>query len=191
MSTLCGKYTLTSPRPALFLDRDGIIIKDNGYVNSVENTQFFQEAINLIKFARKSGYLIFVVTNQAGVARQYFTEEELIVYNSWLMSKLSELKSDVDELVYCPSHPMYGERRDCECRKPNNGMLTYLIEKWNIDLDNSLMVGDKDTDVATGESLGIQSFRWNPEVDQNLHLSDLVAKPMTYFPRKVEVKKNG
>ena len=191
MSILCGKYTLVSPRPALFLDRDGIIIKDKGYVNSKEETEFLHASIELIRLARSYGFLIFIVTNQAGVARHYFTEEDLISYNLWLMSELAKLNSDVDELVYCPSHPIYGEKRECACRKPNNGMLRYLIKKWNIDLENSLMVGDKDTDVDAGKSLGIQSFKWNPENIHDRHISDLILKPKSFVPRKVEVLQNG
>jgi D-glycero-D-manno-heptose 1,7-bisphosphate phosphatase len=183
-------YTLISPRPALFLDRDGIVIRDLGYVNSLEKTEFFDRTIELIGQAREKGFLVFIITNQAGVARGYYTEDELVSYNIWLLHELSRLNAEVDELVYCPSHPEYGEKRKCDCRKPGNEMLRYLSSKWNLDLQNSILLGDKDSDIDAGTSLGVRSIKWDPEDTQFQMISDLIRLSMKSVPREVEVIDN-
>jgi D-glycero-D-manno-heptose 1,7-bisphosphate phosphatase len=183
-------YTLISPRPALFLDRDGIVIRDLGYVNSPEKTEFFDRTLDLIGQARARGFLIFIITNQAGVAREYFTEDELVSYNLWLLQELSRLNAEVDELVYCPSHPEFGEKQKCDCRKPGNEMLAYLSNKWNLDLKNSILLGDKDTDIDAGTSLGIRSIKWDPEDMQFQMISDLISLSKKSTPREVEIIDN-
>jgi D-glycero-D-manno-heptose 1,7-bisphosphate phosphatase len=158
MNNLCAKWTLVSKRGAILLDRDGVIIQDKGYVNSIEQTVFLPEAIEAIKFAKSSGFLVFVVTNQAGVAREFFSEVECRDYNLWLLQELARMSAQVDELVYCPSHPDYSKRPDlCICRKPNSGMLDYLITKWQLDKENSLIIGDKQSDCDAGAKAGIHA----------------------------------
>jgi D-glycero-D-manno-heptose 1,7-bisphosphate phosphatase len=165
------------------LDRDGVLIEDFGYVNSSERTSIRVGAIEAIRFARSAGYLIFVVTNQAGVARGIFSETELITFNKWLMNSLTELGASVDELVYCPSHPDFGDQIVCECRKPGIGMFSFLTKKWNIDVTNSIMIGDKQSDVEAGLKFGIDSFLINPKSN----LEELVAMQIDLRRKKIEV----
>jgi D-glycero-D-manno-heptose 1,7-bisphosphate phosphatase len=156
MNSLCAKWTVVSSRGALFLDRDGIIIQDKGYVNSEDQTLFFPETIEAVKIAKHFGFLVFVVSNQAGVARGYFSEIECRDYNLWLLQALASMGAQVDELVYCPSHPDYSKQPNlCLCRKPNSGMLDYLITKWQLDKTKSLIIGDKQSDCDAGAKAGI------------------------------------
>lgn len=154
---LCANYTVSMKRPALFLDRDGVVIKDSGYVNSFDRLEILPSISGAIKLAKKHNFFVFIVTNQAGIARKYFTELEAVKFNQQLLNKLAEIGAYVDELVYCPSHPNFGEKVICACRKPRTGMLEYLSGKWPIDLENSLLIGDKDSDILAGQNMQITS----------------------------------
>jgi len=156
--SLCAKWTVTSFRGALFLDRDGVIIQDKGYVNSEEETEFIPECIEAIKIAKNHGLYVFIITNQAGVARKYFTENECRDFNLWLVQALERQGAMIDELVYCPSHPDFSLGSEmCKCRKPDSGMLDYLISKWNLNKEKSLVLGDKQSDCEAGAIAGIKA----------------------------------
>jgi D-glycero-D-manno-heptose 1,7-bisphosphate phosphatase len=158
MSKLCAEWTIVSIRGALFLDRDGVIIKDSSYVNSTDRVEFIPECIEAIKVARNSGLYVFVVTNQAGVARKYFTETQCRDFNLWLVQALDRKGARIDELVYCPSHPDFSSNpTNCSCRKPNSGMLDYLVQKWNLNKEKSLILGDTRSDCEAGIKAGINA----------------------------------
>jgi len=157
MTNLCAEFTLITPRPAMFFDRDGILIQDFNYVNSKDRTEIILEAIESIKIAREHGFLVFVITNQAGVARGFYNEVECVEFNKWLMEEFALRGAPIDQLVYCPSHPDFSKIEVCSCRKPGPGMLTYLSEKWNLDVSKSILFGDRDSDVMSGHNFGINS----------------------------------
>jgi len=158
MIRLCAEWTIVSISGALFLDRDGVIIKDNGYVNSVDRVEFIPECIEAIKIARSYGLYVFVVTNQAGVARELFTETQCRDFNLWLLRALESKGAKIDELVYCPSHPGFSSNpTKCICRKPGSGMLDYLIRKWHLNKEKSLILGDKQSDCEAGIRAGIKA----------------------------------
>ena len=157
MKTLCADFTLITRRPAIFFDRDGVLIQDLKYVNSKERTEIVFEAVESIKEARKNGFLIFVVTNQAGVARGLYTESECVEFNKWLMEEFAHRGAPIDQLVYCPSHPEFSKKVDCSCRKPGSGMLVYLSERWNLDISKSILFGDRASDVMSGHNFGMNS----------------------------------
>jgi D-glycero-D-manno-heptose 1,7-bisphosphate phosphatase len=163
MTKLCANFTLVTPRPAIFLDRDGILIEDLEYVNSSDRTNIYPDAIESIKIARSKGFLIFVVTNQAGIARNLYTETQCVNFNEWLMSEFSGRGAPIDQLVYCPSHPDFSTEIKCLCRKPGTGMLSYLAEKWHINLSESLLIGDRESDFLAGHNFGISSEIVNSE----------------------------
>jgi D-glycero-D-manno-heptose 1,7-bisphosphate phosphatase len=157
MTTLCADFTLVTPRPAIFFDRDGILIQDFKYVNSKERTEIIFEAVESIKEARKYGFLVFVVTNQAGVARELYTENECVEFNKWLMEEFALRGAPIDQLVYCPSHPDFSKKVNCNCRKPGSGMLVYLSERWNLDISKSILFGDSESDLMSGHNFGMDS----------------------------------
>lgn len=166
MSILCAEWTIVSMRGALFLDRDGVIIKDKGYVNSVDSAEFIPECIEAIKLARSHGLYVFVVTNQAGVARELFSETQCRDFNLWLLQALEGKGAAIDELVYCPSHPEFSSSlTKCFCRKPKSGMLDYLVSKWNLDKAKSLIIGDRLSDCEAGVKAGIKAKLVNEPID--------------------------
>lgn len=137
-------------KPALFLDRDGIINKDLGYVGSKDKLHFISGIFPLIQCFKKRGWWVFVITNQSGVARGFYTEEDVESLHLWMASEMTKKNAEVDGWFYCPFHPK-GEdpllKRKSLFRKPNPGMLLNAAEKFNVSLEESLMIGDKLTDI--------------------------------------------
>lgn len=145
----------------IFLDRDGTINVEKSYLHKWEDFEFEKNAIEGLIALKKLGYEFIIVTNQSGIGRGYYTEDDLNLLNNKMVEKLSEYGIDILECYYCPHHEEKGIGKykvKCNCRKPNPGMLLKGIEKYNIDLNNSYMVGDKLSDLKAGEKVGIKSI---------------------------------
>jgi D-glycero-D-manno-heptose 1,7-bisphosphate phosphatase len=144
--------------PALFLDRDGVINIDHGYVSSKENFEFVDGIFGLCQTARRLGYLIFVVTNQAGIGRGYYTEQDFIKLTEWMCGVFSDKGVVIDSVYFCPSHPEHGVgeyKIDSPYRKPGPGMIFQAAEEFGVDLASSVLVGDKETDIQAGIAAGV------------------------------------
>jgi D,D-heptose 1,7-bisphosphate phosphatase len=137
---------------AIFLDRDGTINIDHGYVHQIDDFEFIEGSINALKKLKEMGYLLVLVTNQSGIARGYFTEAQFLQLTEWMDWSLAEQGVDFDGIYYCPHHPDgKGEfKEDCPCRKPKPGMLLDAMKALNIDPQQSIMVGDKIEDIKAG-----------------------------------------
>lgn len=132
---------------AFFLDRDGTIIIDKGYLNNPGDIEFIEGIPALLKKIKEKGYLIVIVSNQSGVARGYFDENTVKLVNMMLAEKLkTEYDIEIDGIYYCPHHPEYGNQKQCNCRKPKPGMILKAAEELKIDTTRSVMVGDKESD---------------------------------------------
>lgn len=145
-------------RPALFLDRDGVINMDFGYVHRPSDTTWVPGIFELCRMARASGYLLVVVTNQAGIARGLYSEAQFLDYTRWLHECFNEQGVPLAATYYCPHHPTAGIgalRVDCDCRKPGAAMLLAAIEDFGIDPGRSVLVGDKASDIQAGQAAGI------------------------------------
>lgn len=145
-------------RPALFLDRDGIINEDHSYVCQQENFHFVDGIFELVASANQAGYLVIVVTNQAGIGRGYYSEAEFHELTAWMCDIFVQRGANIDAVYYCPFHPEHGidkYKKESEFRKPNPGMLLLAANEHNIDLKNSLMVGDKISDIQAGQRAGV------------------------------------
>lgn len=143
---------------ALFLDKDGVINVDHGYVCSPERTQFIDGIFELCRAATRHGYLNVVVTNQAGIARGYYTEQDFLAYMNWVRGKFRKHDAQLDAVYYCPHHPVHGlgeYLRDCVCRKPKPGMILDAARDLGIDLERSALVGDSESDIGAGRGAGI------------------------------------
>ena len=139
---------------AAFLDRDGVINVDYGYVWKKENFKFKEGIFELLKLLQKKGYKLFIVTNQSGIARGYYTEADFHNLMDYMIKELKKRNIKITDYAFCPHHPnITGE---CKCRKPNPGMILNLAKKYNIDLKNSIMIGDKQSDIKAGENAGIK-----------------------------------
>jgi len=143
-------------KKAAFFDRDGTIIKDVGYLSTIKDIQLLAEGINVARICQQQGYLLFIVTNQSGIARDYFDADFVNETHNVLKGILEQLGIVFVDYVFCPHHPDYTGQ--CVCRKPAPGMLTSLAEKYNLDLTKSLMFGDRLSDLQAGWASGCLSF---------------------------------
>ena len=142
-------------KPAIFLDRDGVLTIEKGYICSVKHLEIFPYAAECIKEIKRKGYIAIVITNQSGVARGLFTEIELIKMNQYLIEH-----TGVDAVYYCPHHESGIVKQytiSCTCRKPQIGMLEEACRDFTIDLKNSYFVGDRASDIETGIHAGIHT----------------------------------
>lgn len=145
-------------RPALFLDRDGVINIDHGYVCRQEDFKFVDGIFELCRHARKLGYLILVVTNQAGIGRGYYTEQDFLKLTEWMCGIFGTEGIVIDKVYFCPSHPEHGVGKykvDSPFRKPGPGMILQAAVEFDVDLARSVLVGDKETDIQAGVAAGV------------------------------------
>ena len=140
-------------RPALFLDRDGVINIDHGWVGSRERFEFVAGAPAALAAATEAGWHVFVVTNQSGIARGLYDEHQFQALMRWLAGEIRRAGGTIDDFRHCPHHPDTGP--PCACRKPAPGMLRDLVACWELDPGRCLVVGDKPSDLAAGRALGI------------------------------------
>lgn len=143
---------------ALFLDRDGVINHDSGYTSSAENFQFIDGIFDLCGAAKRAGYVLIVVTNQAGIGRGYYSEQDFLLLTGWMRERFEEKDAAITDVFHCPYHPENGVgyyKRDSFDRKPNPGMLLRAAEKHRLDMGNSIMIGDKDSDMQAASKAGV------------------------------------
>jgi D-glycero-D-manno-heptose 1,7-bisphosphate phosphatase len=151
---------------ALFLDRDGVINADHGYVVKPEDFDFFDEIFEVVAAANRTGYLTIVVTNQAGIGRGYYSESDFHRLTEWMCQQFSKRGVHIDEVYFCPFHPEHGVgnyRQDSECRKPAPGMLLQAAKEYDIDLKRSVLVGDKPSDIEAGQKAGVGTLLYYGE----------------------------
>jgi D-glycero-D-manno-heptose 1,7-bisphosphate phosphatase len=144
--------------PAAFLDRDGVINLDSGYVSRVADFQFIPGVLGACRSLHIAGYKLIIVTNQAGIAHGYYDENAFEEITRWMRGRFSEAGAPLTGVYYCPHHPrgrVARFRRECGCRKPAPGMIAKAVREHQIDLANSFLVGDKETDLEAAERAGI------------------------------------
>ncbi|WP_386692578.1 MULTISPECIES: D-glycero-beta-D-manno-heptose 1,7-bisphosphate 7-phosphatase [unclassified Lonepinella] len=183
-------------KKAIFLDRDGTLNVDHGYVYQIDDFQFIDGSIEALKELKSMGYLLVVVTNQSGIARGYFTEEQFLQLTEWFDWSLADRGVDLDGIYYCPHHPDgKGEfRQDCDCRKPKGGMLLQAIKELNIDPSKSFIVGDKIEDLQAGMEANVANKvlvkTGKPVTEQGKNLADYVIESVVDLPKLIKQMKN-
>ncbi len=143
---------------ALFLDRDGVINEDLGYLHKVEDVKFKPYIFDLCRYARSLGYMIVVVTNQSGIARGYFTEFEFHNLMNWMRGIFIREKCSIDAIYYCPFHPdgsLISYTRTSEYRKPNPGMLLEAKKHLDLELPSCILIGDQESDIKAALNAGV------------------------------------
>ena len=146
-------------RKALFLDRDGVINVEKNYIYKVEDVEFIEGIFALLKHYQDNGYLLFIVTNQAGIARGFYKEEDFHNITKWMNEVFASKGINITKVYFDPTHEIYGigkYKRDSFDRKPNPGMIFKARDEYNLDLDNSILIGDKDSDIEAGINAGIK-----------------------------------
>jgi len=147
-------------RPAVFIDRDGTISEEVGYINHPSRFRLFPYAASAIKILNDCGWLAVIITNQAGVARGYFSETMIQTVHDNLRRNLREEGARVDAIYYCAHHPSVGEppyRQNCDCRKPKPGLVNQAVKDLNIALEHSWMVGDRYSDIELARNAGVHA----------------------------------
>jgi len=145
-------------RSALFLERDGVINIDRGYVCAQDQVEFVGGIFDLCRSATELGYLVIVVSNQAGIGRGYYSEQDFLALTEWMCKVFHERGASLTKVYYCPFHPDHGVgsyKRESSFRKPGPGMILQAAAEFDIDVRRSVLVGDKETDILAGVAAGV------------------------------------
>jgi D-glycero-D-manno-heptose 1,7-bisphosphate phosphatase len=140
-------------KKALFIDRDGVINVDRVHVHQIKDFTFTKGIFDLCRRYMESGYLIIVITNQAGIAKGLYTERDFLDLTEWMTVQFREQGIVISKVYYCPHHPDI--TGPCECRKPNPGMILQAIEEFNLDIKQCILIGDHQSDLEAGRRAGI------------------------------------
>ncbi|WP_421919696.1 D-glycero-alpha-D-manno-heptose-1,7-bisphosphate 7-phosphatase [Marinifilum sp.] len=139
---------------ALFLDRDGVINKEYNYVHRIEDFDFIPGIFDFCKLFLERDYIIIIITNQAGIARKYYSVNDFNSLTNWMLGEFGREGVNIAKVYHCPHHPDY--TGDCKCRKPNPGMILEAKSEFDIDIENSILIGDKISDIESGINAGIR-----------------------------------
>jgi D-glycero-D-manno-heptose 1,7-bisphosphate phosphatase len=148
-------------RPAAFLDRDGVLNFDDGYIGTRDRIRWMPGAATAIRTLNEAGYFVFVITNQSGVARGLFSENDVNDLHDWMRSELQRDGARIDDVRFCPHHAggsVAGYAVDCDCRKPKPGMLRNLMAAWPVRMQGSFVIGDKPSDIEAAAAVGLPGF---------------------------------
>ena len=187
--------TFNNKSKALFLDRDGVINVDHGYVYKPEEFEFIADVFSAVKAFSDDGFLIVVITNQSGIGRGYYSESQFDHLTQWMMNEFNSRGITISTVKFCPHHPKNAQPEylmDCDCRKPAPGMILDAISELNIDPAQSIFVGDKESDMKAASSANVQ-FKYLVESGQTFSdqqaqsadavFSDLSALTQYWFNR--------
>jgi D-glycero-D-manno-heptose 1,7-bisphosphate phosphatase len=184
-------------RRAVFMDRDGTISEEVGYVNHPSRYRVFAYSAEAVRLLNERGWLAILITNQAGVARGYFTEDIITAVHGRLTEELEKEGARLDAIYYCAHHPTVGEapyRFDCDCRKPKPGLIERAAREFEIDLAQSWMIGDRYSDIELARNAHVHSGfvksgygrgEWEYQRPAWKHEPDLVAEDLLEAVRKI------
>jgi D-glycero-D-manno-heptose 1,7-bisphosphate phosphatase len=190
---LFRSFQVAQSVPAIFLDRDGTINVDHGYVYEVDRFEFIDGVIDAMKELKAMGFALILVTNQSGIARGLFTEADFENLTEWMDWSLADRDVELDGIYYCPHHPegtVEEFRQTCDCRKPQPGMLLSAQEFLHIDMASSYMVGDKieDMQAATAAQVGTKVLvrTGKPVTAEGEATADWVLNSLADLPKRIK-----
>lgn len=170
-----------APRPAAFLDRDGVVNHDDGYMGTCDRIRWMPNAAKAIRRLNETGYFVFFFTNQSGVARGFFTEKELNTLHDWMRAELATQGAVIDDVRYCAHHPdgsVAGYLEDHHWRKPKPGMIHDLMEHWPVRHEGSFVIGDRESDIEAASAAGLPGFLFSGG-DLDAFVADVIAEVST------------
>jgi D-glycero-D-manno-heptose 1,7-bisphosphate phosphatase len=162
-STMPSSRTAAA-RPAAFLDRDGVLNVDHGYVHAIDRLDWIDGARQAVRLLNDTGYYVFVVTNQSGIARGLYDEASVHAFHAHIQDALKSEGAHVDAFYYCPHHPdgtVTPFAVNCLCRKPGTGMLEQAAREWPIQRKGSFLIGDRDGDMQAAKAFDIRGIRFD------------------------------
>ncbi|MCX7748467.1 MAG: HAD family hydrolase [Clostridia bacterium] len=149
---------------AVFLDRDGTINIEKNYLYKIEEFEFIKNVPQAIKLLNENGFKVIVITNQSGIARGYYNEEDVKKLHKHIDDQLNQYDAFIDAYYYCPHHPKYGKepyRMDCICRKPKTGLIKMALQEFSLEKECSWFVGDRESDIRAGRKAGLKTVLLN------------------------------
>lgn len=138
---------------ALFLDRDGVVNVEKNYLHKIEDFELLDGIIEVCRTYQEQGYLIIIVTNQSGIARGYYTEEDFAVLSRWMVGHFKEMGITLNRIYHCPHHESISGL--CDCRKPEPGMFLSAKGEYGLDMAASVMIGDNERDIEAAQRAGV------------------------------------
>ena len=169
---------------AVFLDRDGTINVDHGYVYKIEDFEFLPGVIEALKILQEKGYLLIIITNQSGIARGYYTEEDYYKLTEHVLTELEKEGIYIADVLFCPHLPdakIEKYRADCDCRKPNLGLFEKAVRLWSIDLSQSFAAGDKIRDLHICYESECKGFLITEECQEDITMPNNIRKIKSLF----------
>ncbi|HIF9058371.1 TPA: D-glycero-beta-D-manno-heptose 1,7-bisphosphate 7-phosphatase [Photobacterium damselae] len=182
-------------KPAVFIDRDGVINVDHGYVHTTDDFEYVEGVFAACKKLKEMGYLLVLVTNQSGIARGMFTEDEFLSLTEWMDWNFVDNGVEFDGIYYCPHHPEgQGDyRQECDCRKPKPGMLISARDYLKIDMTQSVMIGDKADDMTAAKAAEVGTKilvrTGKPVTEVGEQLADVVLDSVADVPAWLDSQK--
>lgn len=152
-----------SRRPAVFLDRDGVLNVDHGYVSSRANFEWIPGAIEAVKALNDAGYYVFVATNQSGIARGLYTEQDMRALHDYMTEEFKRIGARIDDWRHCPFHSegtIAEFKRSSDWRKPGPGMILDLLKSWPVNREESVLIGDKESDLEAARAAGVRPLHF-------------------------------
>jgi len=162
----------------IFLDRDGVVNKETNYLYKIDDCEFIDGIFDACLYFQKLGYKIIIISNQSGIARGYYTESDYKKLTQWLLCQFENNNIDILDTFHCP----HGPDSNCDCRKPKPGMFIKAKNKYNIDMKNSWMIGDTETDIQAAISAGVK----NTILVRSGHIIDKSTSSASYFVDSIQ-----
>jgi D-glycero-D-manno-heptose 1,7-bisphosphate phosphatase len=165
-------------KKAVFLDRDGVINKEKNYLYKIEDFEFIDGVFTSLKYLKNKGYLLFIITNQSGIARSYYSLEDFEKLSLWMLGEFKKNHINISQVELCP----HGPDDDCDCRKPKIGMIEKILDNHDIDLENSWLIGDKSSDIQCAINANIKNtiqvksgHVFDEKISKANHICDTIA----------------